>query len=36
MIDQELEVGVGSIAAPTHDASGTVVAAINADLSIGR
>ena len=36
VIDQELEVGVRSAAAPIHDASGRVVAAINATAHASR
>jgi IclR family pca regulon transcriptional regulator len=36
IIDQELEVGVRSAAAPIHDASGRVVAAINATAHASR
>jgi IclR family transcriptional regulator, pca regulon regulatory protein len=36
IIDQELEVGVRSVAAPVHDASGTVVAAINTSVHASR
>jgi len=36
LIDQELEVGVRSVAAPIHDATGKVVAAINASGHASR
>jgi IclR family pca regulon transcriptional regulator len=36
IIDQELEVGVRSAAAPVHDASGNVVAAVNATAHASR
>lgn len=35
-VDQELEAGVRSIAAPIHDSTGTVVAAINASAHASR
>ncbi len=36
LIDQELEVGVRSIAVPVHDAAGRVVAAVNASAHASR
>ncbi|MDE3075638.1 MAG: IclR family transcriptional regulator, partial [Chloroflexota bacterium] len=36
LTDQELELGVRSVAAPVRDASGQVVAAINASTSVAR
>jgi IclR family transcriptional regulator, pca regulon regulatory protein len=36
VIDQELELGVRSVAAPVHDASGTVVAAVNVSAHAAR
>ncbi len=36
MVDQELEQGVRSVAAPLHDASGTVVAALNVSAHAAR
>lgn len=36
MVDQELEIGVRSIAAPVHDASGRVVAAMNVSTHVSR
>jgi IclR family pca regulon transcriptional regulator len=35
IVDQELEVGLRSIAAPIHDAAGSVVAAINLSVAAG-
>lgn len=36
LVDQELEVGLRSIAVPVHDADGAVVAAINVSMHVGR
>lgn len=36
MVDQELEVGVRSIAAPIHDASGRTIAAVNVSTQVAR
>lgn len=36
LVDQELEVGLRSIAVPVHDADGTVVAALNVSMHVGR
>jgi IclR family transcriptional regulator, pca regulon regulatory protein len=36
MVDQELEVGLRSIAVPVHDADGSVVAALNVSMHVGR
>jgi IclR family pca regulon transcriptional regulator len=36
LVDQELEVGVRSLAAPLRDASGTAIAAVNISTHIGR
>jgi IclR family pca regulon transcriptional regulator len=36
LVDQELEVGLRSIAVPIHDAGGTVVAAMNISVSAGH
>ena len=36
MVDQELELGVRSIAAPIHNKSGCTVAAVNVSTQVGR
>lgn len=36
LVDQELEVGLRSIAVPVHDAAGSVVAALNVSMHVGR
>jgi IclR family pca regulon transcriptional regulator len=36
LVDQELEVGLRSIAVPIHDGDGTVVAAMNVSMHVGR
>jgi IclR family transcriptional regulator, pca regulon regulatory protein len=36
LVDQELEVGLRSIAVPIHDADGTVIAALNVSMHVGR
>jgi IclR family pca regulon transcriptional regulator len=36
MVDQELEEGIRSLAAPIHDATGRVVAAVNASAHASR
>jgi len=36
MVDQELEIGVRSLAAPLRDAAGTAVAAMNVSTHVGR
>jgi IclR family transcriptional regulator, pca regulon regulatory protein len=36
LVDQELEVGLRSIAVPVHGAEGTVVAALNVSMHVGR
>jgi IclR family transcriptional regulator, pca regulon regulatory protein len=36
MVDQELELGVRSIAAPIHNATGCTVAAVNVSTQVGR
>jgi IclR family pca regulon transcriptional regulator len=36
LVDQELEVGLRSIAVPVHDAEGSVVAALNVSMHVGR
>ncbi len=36
MVDQELEIGVRSIAAPLRDGSGTAIAAVNISTHVGR
>jgi IclR family pca regulon transcriptional regulator len=36
LVDQELEIGLRSIAVPVHDAQGAVVAALNVSMHVGR
>jgi IclR family transcriptional regulator, pca regulon regulatory protein len=36
LVDQELEVGLRSIAVPVHDGGGAVVAALNVSMHVGR
>jgi IclR family transcriptional regulator, pca regulon regulatory protein len=36
LVDQELEVGLRSIAVPVHDVDGTTVAALNVSMHVGR
>jgi IclR family transcriptional regulator, pca regulon regulatory protein len=36
MVDQELELGVRSVAAPIHNATGCTVAAVNVSTHVGR